>query len=243
MSKHNDIDKINNLTVNLACFGLGIVLTTATFTGYDLVNTNIDTKDITFESIEAEEVDASTASVTIPTHFDEVITNIEDLDEYKVEENQEYSGMNVSHSFEDYIKELCEKYASKYDLDYDTLYETVMVIGDQESDGKWNNNGVISPTEDYGEFQINITNHQRIEEKFGYTTDDLLNDKYKNAAAAVWIVSNIMTTDYCETAEDAYGMYNGWINWKEKEDCVKYVDGCLARADEYFGEIKYLAKR
>lgn len=237
MHRSNNVEKINNLKVNFACFGLGVVLTTATFAGYNLVNSSDD--DIVY--VEFEKID-NTSEVKEdknfkPTHYTDIVS-----DELVMAEH-EYSGMALDNEFEDYIRSLCNKYASIYGLDADLLFKSTLVIGDQESNGTWDSNGKISPTDDYGEFQINISNHENIRKNLGYTTDELLNDKEKNADAAIWIISNIMVNNSCQTDEDIYGMYNGWINWESKEESVEYVASCLEREDTYFGKALYLTKR
>ena len=227
--------RVNKLYINFAYIALVISTTAFAITGLnkgnksDNENTNyVDNTNTTIEydssTIGNEEAEINVERVDVQAEVSRLLA----------EETKTYSGMNLSHEYEDYIRGLCDTYAENYNLNSDELFQNVLVIGDQESDGKWNNNGVISPTNDYGEFQINITNHDIIERKLGYTSEDLLNDQYKNAEAAVWMISNIMCNEYCNNIEDVYGMYNGWINWAEKEDSVKYVDSCLARNDLYF---------
>ena len=235
MDKNKKIDKINNLRVNLACFGLGVALSSFVFTGYNLTNSVREVSEVEFEPIEIEEA----AEVTEINH-----TRYEDViqDEFALMEH-EYSGMALDNEFEDYIRELCDEYASQYELDSKKLFESTLVIGDTESNGTWECNGKISSTNDYGEFQINISNHNTIRRELGFTSDELLNDREKNAEAAVWIISNIMTNDSCKTDEDIYGMYNGWTGWKNKDQSVVYVASCMERHENYFPEIKYLSKR
>ena len=224
--KKNKKNRVNKLKVNLAYMTL--MLSTATFAiaGYNTLNKNSN-KETTKESnsIKINNISFDLNKISITD------SNVMAL---LKEETNTYSGMNLTHEYEEYIKELCINYADEYNLDSDELFKNVLVIGDQESDGKWNNNGVVSPTEDYGVFQINIVNHKKIEEKLGYTTEELLNDQYKNADAAVWIIANIMVNDYCKNDADIYGMYNGWINWENYDSSVEYVDNCLARNDMYF---------
>ena len=123
--------------------------------------------------------------------------------------------------------------------EYDVPLEIILTIGYQESDGKWDNNGKISPTNDYGEFQINKCNHDYIYEQLGYTTDDLLYDSVKNAEAAVLLVSNIIKMDDTLTSEEIFGIYNGWTNWREKKGAVRYSKSCVDILCEYFSGFKY----
>ena len=142
-----------------------------------------------------------------------------------------YSGMKLSNEYEDQIRQLCEE--------YDVPLEIMLTIGYQESDGKWDNNGKISPTNDYGEFQINKCNHDYIYEQLGYTKDDLLYDSVKNAEAAVLLVSDIIKMDSSLTAEEIFGIYNGWTNWNEKPASIRYSNSCFYILCEYFSGFQY----
>ena len=237
MNKDKRIDKISSLAVNLACFGLGVSLTTMSFVGYQMVNDkNPEEYEVVFEDTKELEEEQNLTDFN-PTHYEDVIAG------ESVVLGKSTSGMALSKDFEDYIRSLCDEYASNYDLDADELFQSTLVIGDQESDGEWNCNGKISATNDYGEFQINISNHAAIKKYLGYTTEELLNDQEKNADAAVWIISNIMVDSHCNSTEDIYGMYNGWISWEQKDTSVEYVESCMERKKAYFGEILYLTKR
>lgn len=143
-----------------------------------------------------------------------------------------YSGMKLTNEFEDQIRELCEEYN-------DVPLQIMLTIGYQESDGKWDNNGKISPTNDYGVFQINECNHAYIYEKLGYTSDDLLYDPLKNAEAAVLLVSDIIKMDSSLTVEEIFGIYNGWTNWREKDGAIKYTESCFNILCEYFSGFEY----
>lgn len=142
-----------------------------------------------------------------------------------------YSGMKLSNEYEDQIRQLCEE--------YDVPLEIMLTIGYQESDGKWDNNGKISETNDYGVFQINKGNHASIYETFGYTSDDLQYDPLKNAEVAVYLVSNMIKNDEDITAEEIFGMYNGWKNWRKKERSLMYVDSCFDILCEYFSGFEF----
>ena len=223
--------KNNDIYINLAYFSLAISISAFAITANDFID-NANTTFIISESTSSDN-DLEVNNKEIYLHTQEVIDKDEKCD---------YSGMELSHEYEDYIRSLCEKYAKIYDLDAEKLYQIVLTIGDQESNGTWQTNGIISKTNDYGQFQINEINHKVIEEELGITPEELLNDPYKNAEAAVWLIANIMTNEYCNKDEDIYGMYNGWINWESKQSAIKYVDNCLARNDQYFASGK-LTKR
>lgn len=103
-------------------------------------------------------------------------------------------------------------------------FNVMMTIAHIESGGNFNNNGKISSTDDYGFYQINVVNHNTINEKLGYTSEDLLNDPYKNIDAAALIIKNIYDMYENPSIEDILGTYNGWNNWREKEVSIEYVE-------------------
>lgn len=228
--------EIRKLKINLCFFGVMVSATAFTTTVYKLSTSEteevFEENKIVFEPIEEVEVDNNFNS-----------TQRQEMLEIRENKELEYSGMNLSHEYEYQIKELCAKRAEEYNLDEEELFEKTLVIGDQESNGTWETNGIISATNDYGEFQINECNLKVIEEELGYTKEELLNDQYKNADAAIWLIANIMTNKECVIEEDIYGMYNGWTTWKEKKESIKYVESCLARAEDYFCEVNYLTKK
>lgn len=143
----------------------------------------------------------------------------------------EYSGMALSHELEDEYRKIA--------LEYRIPIEAMLIIGDQESDGKWDNNGVISITNDYGVFQINKRNHKYIFEQLGYTSDDLRYDPIKNAEAAALLIRDIMEHPKVKKLNDIFGMYNGWTGWENKEISINYVKECNERLANYFPNFEY----
>lgn len=148
----------------------------------------------------------------------------------KILENKYYDCL-CPLEWQDYIFEKCEEYSVP---DY-----IVMSIIDQESNGTWNTNGVISVTKDYGLAQINLCNLELIEEVFGYTKEDILNNPYKNIEAAIYLIKNIINISIENNKIDiknVFGMYNGWSNWQDIEESCKYVDSCMNRLEEKFSK-------
>lgn len=134
-----------------------------------------------------------------------------------------YYDIPCSKELQDYFFELEEK--------WEIPANVAMTLVDRESDGQWSTNGVISPTNDYGLSQINIRNHAYIYRKLGYTSNDLLNDPYKNLDAMFLLLTSIFnqygyTKDNYDLLEVA-GAYNGWINWKNIDQSVEYANGCI----------------
>lgn len=123
---------------------------------------------------------------------------------------------------------LCEKEYQEYIYEVanqnNIPFNVMMTIAHIESGGNFNNNGKISSTDDYGFYQINVVNHNVIYEELGYTSEDLLNDPYKNIDAAALIIKNIYNMYDDPNVEDILGTYNGWNNWREKEISIEYVE-------------------
>lgn len=68
----------------------------------------------------------------------------------------------------------------------------MMTIIDQEFCGKWDTNGVISPTNAYGLTQINKCNEEFIKENLGYAMNDILNGPFIAIEAQALLLNNIM---------------------------------------------------
>lgn len=113
---------------------------------------------------------------------------------------------------------------------HDIPFNAMMSIAHVESGGYFNNKGVVSETNDYGFFQINIINHKEIYEKLGYTSDDLRDVDYMNIDAAAYLLEKMcnMYKDEIEKGdyENLFGTYNGWINWKQYEISRDYSQKC-----------------
>ena len=150
----------------------------------------------------------------------------------------DYSGMKLSHEFEDFIKGLCLEYSEKYDIDYNKLYKVMLTIGYRESAGEWNNNGVWSKTNDLGKYQINVCNLPTAKDVLGYTAKDLQFNKYKCATFAAYQICTIINNPKCQSEIDIYGMYNGWTSWRNKPSSVNYARGCIEIENEYFSELE-----
>ena len=171
-------------------------------------------------------------------------TQLDEIAEEMIDEELEsanYSGMKVSHEYENYLKNLCLEYANMNDIDYNVLYSVLMTIGYRESAGEWNNDGVKSSTYDVGVFQINKCNFKDANEKFGYTENDLRYDKYKNGKYAVNFVGEIIKRRNCQSLEDThriYAEYNGGPKGESKKQAVNYANGCKKIESEYFSGLE-----
>lgn len=207
--------KLLSIKTTLLMLGGGLLINTAAQQAY-LKNVNVTT-----ESFEIDKTNA-----TLPEFLVEWLTYTP---------VQEYYDIPIYGSdFQDFCFNLCEENGIPHEI--------LFTAGDTESGGKWNTNGKISPTNDYGLFQINITNHKTIEQVFGYSSDDLLYDPYKNAEAAVYILKTIFNyynydKDHFEY-ENVFGTYNGGVLWKSKEDCQEYVAICMEALEEKYSKIE-----
>ncbi len=152
---------------------------------------------------------------------------LEKLEELK----NKYYDVPCSTEYQDYLREMC--------LEYNVPFRVLMTIGHNESGGEWNTNGHISKTNDLGVFQINKCNVDYINKNLGYTYDDLLNDEYKNGHSAIFILSEICAMYEQDDFENIFGTYNGWTDWKKKEQSKKYVEHCLSYLNDIFYELPY----
>ncbi len=141
-----------------------------------------------------------------------------------------YDSFPCDVEFQNHIKSVASK--------YEVPFEVLMIILDQETNGYWNANGVISKTNDYGLAQINKCNLQFIYDSIGITKNQVLNDPYKAVEAEAFIVrycfDNMGYDQYNFDYRNAFGCYNGWLKWEEKEPCRKYADRCMERLSEHF---------
>lgn len=152
----------------------------------------------------------------------------------KLQPKEIFNGYNCNCpiKYQEYIYEMCEK--------YNIPFNVVITILDNESNGLFNTNGVISDWDDYGLCQINICNHDVIYEKFGFTSEDLLNNPYKNIEAASYLISEICKMypqDLIdENYENIFGTYNGWILWEEKQTSLEYVENAIKKISTIYNK-------
>ena len=133
-----------------------------------------------------------------------------------------------------------QRYILKMSNKYDVPFNVLMAIFDNESGGLFNTNGVISNTDDYGLFQINICNHDFIYEQLGYEPKDILNDPYKNIEAATLLVKqicNMYEEDLIqENYENIFGTYNGWKSWRNKEISRDYASNAVNKINTIYNK-------
>lgn len=182
-----------------------------------------------------EELFNNSDNITLDSHFIEGLalekTMLNNCSGLNLEDSFRYSGMALAHELEDNLKTLAEN--------FNIPYQILLTIGYQESGGNWNNNGVISSTDDYGLFQINQCNLSYIKEQLGYSKEEILNDELKNTEACLLLLSNIIKREDVTTLEDIFGMYNGWVNWQNKSQSVNYVNSCMEIMGAYFPSYEY----
>lgn len=134
-----------------------------------------------------------------------------------------YNQPNMDLDTQRIIKQVAEE--------YQVPYRYLMTIADVESDGKFDNHGVISSSSDYGMMQINQVNIPSICEQLNTTQENILYDDKTNIKACATLLKDII--DLCKqkygtvTDEEVYGCYNGWFNWREKEISRNYVEKAL----------------
>lgn len=155
------------------------------------------------------------------------------VEEKEMIEGREYYDVPCPINLQNHIYNMGEKYV----LDHKLMF----VILDQESDGHWNNNGIVSITNDYGVAQINKCNADYVMEKFGWTMEEIQHDPYKCIEVQASFLKDMMvmygyTIDNYDLA-NMCGTYNGWIDWRESDRACEYVRECLERNDRIFDEV------
>lgn len=231
----NELEKmrIKNLRYTNTMLTFTAVLSMTTLVGSILFDSNtVEAHELVFVEAEKIEVDNE-----VNYHDSEYLQQIETLFEEDDLVNNtdgyvcEYSGMKISNELEDEVKRLADIYGIDYRI--------VLTIGERESGGNWNNNGVISPSNDYGAFQINECNLGYIKDNLGYSKEEILYDSTKNAEACMFLLKDIINREDVKTIEDVFGMYNGWVGWENKPLAVSYSSGCLEIMDNYFPDFEY----
>ncbi len=187
---------------------------------------------LSLSSLENEESlgkDISTKTVTAKEEtvdFEPMISTdaiMEEINSNQTTEELVYNQPNMDLDTQRIIKQVAEE--------YQVPYRYLMTIADVESDGKFDNHGVISSSDDYGVMQINKANIPTLCERLNTTPDSILYDDETNIRASATILKDII--NLCEQKygtvndEEVYGCYNGWINWREKEISRNYVEKAL----------------
>lgn len=187
---------------------------------------------LSLSSLENEESlgkDIPTKTVTVKEEtvdFEPMISTdaiMEEINSNQTTEELVYNQPNMDLDTQRIIKQVAEE--------YQVPYRYLMTIADVESDGKFDNHGVISSSDDYGVMQINKANIPTLCERLNTTPDSILYDDETNIRASATILKDII--NLCEQKygtvndEEVYGCYNGWINWREKEISRNYVEKAL----------------
>ena len=183
----------------------------------------------TLENEESLGKDIPTKTVTVKEEtvdFDPMISTdaiMEAINGNQTTEKLVYNQPNMDLNTQRIIKQVAEE--------YQVPYRYLMTIADVESDGKFDNHGIISGSDDYGVMQINKANIPTLCERLNTTPDSILYDDETNIRASATILKDII--NLCEEKygtvndEEVYGCYNGWINWREKEISRNYVEKAL----------------
>lgn len=188
----------------------------------NVVEVNEQTEELLYNSSKALEINLN------------VIDNVSEIKMKtapKIEQNVYYD-FPCSNELQDHI--------FKVSKEYNIPHEIMMTIIHRESGGKWNTNGVISPTNDYGLPQINICNAKFIEENLGYSMKEILNDPYKATEAQALLLKEIINVyGYIDDIDykNVFGTYNGWLNWEENINSCEYADACMEIYKEKFNGI------
>lgn len=200
-----------------AVLGLCATLTITALSLSSLENEESLGKDIPTKTVTAKEETVD---------FEPMISTdaiMEEINSNQTTEELVYNQPNMGLDTQRIIKQVAEE--------YQVPYRYLMTIADVESDGKFDNHGVISSSDDYGVMQINKANIPTLCERLNTTPDSILYDDETNIRASATILKDII--NLCEQKygtvndEEVYGCYNGWINWREKEISRNYVEKAL----------------
>lgn len=200
-----------------AALGLCATLTITALSLSSLENEESLGKDIPTKTVTAKEETVD---------FEPMISTdaiMEEINSNQTTEELVYNQPNMDLDTQRIIKQVAEE--------YQVPYRYLMTIADIESDGKFDNHGVISSSDDYGVMQINKANIPTLCERLNTTPDSILYDDETNIRASATILKDII--NLCEQKygtvndEKVYGCYNGWINWREKEISRNYVEKAL----------------
>ena len=200
-----------------AVLGLCATLTITALSLSSLENEESLGKDIPTKTVTAKEETVD---------FEPMISTdaiMEEINSNQTTEELVYNQPNMDLDTQRIIKQVAEE--------YQVPYRYLMTIADVESDGKFDNHGVISSSDDYGVMQINKANIPTLCEQLNTTPDSILYDDETNIRASATILKDII--NLCEQKygtvndEEVYGCYNGWINWRGKEISRNYVEKAL----------------
>ena len=149
----------------------------------------------------------------------------------EVKPDEEYSGMALSHEYEDFIIETAEE--------YNVPAEAILCLGNIESGGTWE----VDPEKEngnYGKFQLNACNVKQIHEHFKRyptieeTREALKYDDEFNAEAAIWITTLIIESTNCQNTNELAGYYNGGGDWRNIKRSVNYTHVFTTNMETYF---------
>lgn len=156
--------------------------------------------------------------------------------QYQILKNPKYYDIPANASYQQHILGLAEKYGIPEEISF--------TIGDVESGGTWATNGVVW-NGNLGIYQVNRCNLAMLEEVFEYTEEEILNDPYKNAECAHYLLKIIF--DLYGYTKDNYnfdnvcGTYNYWVLWESQDQAIEYVRRCHQAYEEKFSHGRKLS--
>lgn len=121
---------------------------------------------------------------------------------------------------------------------YDIPYTTLIVAAHVESDGNFNNHGVIGCSGDYGYMQINPCNFLAISESLGYDEQQILYDDKINIECAAFILKDICTRNSYRNGfvnlDEVFQEYNGGGNFKDIPSTLVYLEEASKCLKNYY---------
>lgn len=115
--------------------------------------------------------------------------------------------------------------ATKYEVSYTAL----MAIAHVESDGNFNNHGVIGCSGDEGIMQINPANYPVLCAELGFTPEQIKDDDKANIECAAFLLRDICQRNRRRNGgvlneDEMYREYNGGGNFKDIPATLKYLE-------------------
>lgn len=181
---------------------------------------------------------ASFNCYTEPEAATKTVMSVQDVQDVQDDEyitiTETYYDVPLEMNFQSYIIEECHK----SNIDPELVLAIMSVESDFQSD-------IISKTDDYGIMQINIVNHEELEETLGI--EDFL-DPYQSAKAGIYLLGQY---SWCEDETQMLMCYNMGISgakkaWNSGIYETTYTKKVLKTKDEIGGtrnEIKILCNQ
>ena len=121
---------------------------------------------------------------------------------------------------------------------YEIPYQSLITIAHVESDGKFDNHGIVGCTGDVGVMQINPSNFPILFEELGYTPEQIQNDDQANIECAAFLLKDICKRNNTRNGylnmDEVYREYNGGGNFKNIPVTLKYLEKATTAMNQLY---------